>query len=131
MNNEQALAYARAHRDPTIGVLKASNHLTVPICRVVVLSVERREPFVNPAGPHERRRGCLDPSDEPLLVAGGDGLLSFPNDPNAAQQGNMVVTAFGCDRTDKHLGRYVVDENAVVFQRTLPMVDQGQVVFTN
>jgi hypothetical protein len=127
MSNEDALAYARAHRDPTIGVVTASNRLGVAVCRLVFLSLERHEPFVNQAGPTNRMRGNLDPSDEPLLKPGEQNLVSFPNDPNAPG-GSMAVTAFGCERTDRHFGRYVVDEDTVVFQQTIAIRDQGQVV---
>jgi len=124
MTNDQALAYARAHRDTSIGVVTAVNSLGAPICRLVFLDVARREPFVNQAGPHERRRGNLDPSEQPLLAPGEKNLVSFP----ATGATNMVVTAFGCDRLEKHMGMYVVDENRVLFQQTVAVQDQGRVV---
>ena len=126
MNNEQALAYAHAHRDPTIGVVTAVNQLRVPICRVVFLSIAHRESRVNQAGATEKERGNLDPTEQPLLAPGKDSIMTFPNVESGAS--DMAVTAFGCDRTEKHLGMYVVDENAVVFQKTISLADQGKVV---
>ncbi len=120
MNDAQALDYARAHRDTTIGIVHATNSFAVPICRLVFLS-EHRTPLVNQAGPHERQRGNLDPSDAPLLAPGQNAIVTFPNEPGA-----MIVTAFGCDRTDKHMGMYVVDENRVLFQKTVAVRDQGR-----
>ena len=126
MSNDQALAYAHAHRDTSAGVVTATNKLRVPICRVVFLSLAHHESRVNQAGATEKSRGNLDPTEQPLLELGQDSLMMFPIVQAGAS--DMTVTAFGCDRTDKHLGRYVVDENKVVFQKTISLADQGKVV---
>lgn len=125
MTNDQALAYAQAHRDPNMGVLTAVNKLAVPICRIVLLSVENRSSTVIQAGAHDPHHGDLDPRDEPLLEPGQDSLVTFDKQPAA---NSMAVTAFGCDRTDKHLGKYVVDENKVLFEQTVAIADQGKLV---
>jgi hypothetical protein len=126
MTNEQALAYAQAHRDPNMGVVHAVNRLAVPVCRIVLLSVADRASWVDQAGPHDPHRGSLDPTDEPLLAPGENTLMTFGKSPSGAA--DMAVTAFGCERPDKHFGMYVTDENKVVFQRTVAIADQGTVV---
>jgi hypothetical protein len=126
MTNDQALAYAQAHRDPNLAVVHAVNRLPVPVCRIVLLSVADRASWVDQAGPHDPHRGSLDPTEEPLLAPGENTLMTFGK--SASNAADMAVTAFGCDRTDKHFGRYVTDENNVVFQKTVAIADQGTVV---
>jgi hypothetical protein len=127
MSNDDALAYARAHRDPNMGVLHAVNRLAVPVCRIVLLSLADHTSDVDQAGPHDPHRGNRDPSDEPLLAPGENTLMTFTK----SSAGDVAVTAFGCERTDRHLGRYVVDEDRVVFQRTVAIADQGTVVIAD
>lgn len=126
MNDQQALAYAHAHPYTGGNMMTAVNHLAVPVCRLVFLAVEQRKPYVNQAGATDPNRGNLDPTDEPLLQPGKDSPVFFPN--VTPSQSSMVVTAFGCERTEKHLGMYVVDQKAVLYQETVPVAVNATLV---
>ena len=105
MTNDQALAYAQAHRANDLGLVTATNRLGAPICRLVFLSSDHRSPFVNQAGATDPQRGNLDPTRHPLLGPGQESLVTFAKVGSAASgHDTMTVTAFGCFRNNKSVG---------------------------
>ncbi|MFT3693992.1 MAG: hypothetical protein QM831_12685 [Kofleriaceae bacterium] len=128
MTNDQALAYAHAHRDPNLGALTATNQLGREVCRVVFLMPNDHKTFVVQKGPTDPNRGNLDPTDQPLLEVGEQSIMTMPLVPDQPGARSYIITAFGCDRPDRHHGMYVVDENKVLYQQTLALSDQAKLV---
>lgn len=110
------------------GMMTAVNSLTIPVCRVVIFSAAHHASYVNQEGPHSPTRGDLTPTEKPFLAPRGEAFVFFPDVPRSGATEHMVVTAFGCLRTEHPLGQYVTDERTQVFEKTLAIEPNGKLV---